>query len=445
MKTLISNARVVTDGREFDADVLIEDERIARIASSIDATPDMKVVDAAGRWLLPGMIDDQVHFREPGLTHKGDLATESSAAVAGGITSFMEMPNTKPTATTREALASKYVLAAGRAHANYAFYMGGANDNLEEIKRLQPDEACGLKIFMGASTGNMLVDDPEILEAMFEYFPWLVATHCEDTPTILGHEAHFRHRFGEDVPFEYHPQIRSAEACYKSTELAVGLARRHGTKLHVLHMTTARELEFFEPGPVRGKQITGEACVHHLWFSDEDYAAQGARIKCNPAIKTAEDRAALRAAVADGRLNIIATDHAPHTVEEKSRKYFQAAAGLPLVQHAMLIVLELVRQGVFDLATAVERMSHAPAERYGVLERGHIGEGQYADLVLVNPEVHTTVHADELFYKCGWSPLEGTRFSSHIDMTWVNGAVAWDGLHLRDVPAGQRLHFNQKV
>ncbi|MEC9358887.1 MAG: dihydroorotase [Pseudomonadota bacterium] len=440
---LISNALVVSDGRAEHGDVLISGERIEKVGSGLSAPDGAKVVDARGKWLLPGMIDDQVHFREPGLTHKGDLASESSAAVAGGITSFMEMPNTKPPATTREALAAKYDLAAGRAHANYAFYFGAANDNLEEVLRLQPDEACGVKVFMGASTGNMLVDNPKILASIFSQCPYLIATHCEDTPMILAQEQAYRERYGEDVPFSAHPLIRSAEACYKSTELAVGLARQYGSKLHVLHMTTARELEFFEPGPVAGKQITGEACVHHLWFSDEDYDALGAQLKCNPAVKTAADRAALREAVVDGRLNIIATDHAPHTADEKARKYFAAPAGLPLVQHAVLIVLELVKQGVLDLPTAVERMSHAPAARYGVIDRGHIAEGQYADLVLVDPDVQTHVEVDKLYYKCGWSPLEGQAFSHRVVTTWVNGEAAYHLNQLATHARGQRLHFRQ--
>lgn len=441
MKTLISNARIVTDGQIREGDLLIDRERIARVDDHIDAGAANRVVDARGRWLLPGMIDDQVHFRDPGLTHKGNLATESAAAVAGGITSFMEMPNTLPNTVTRERLREKYDLAAGRAHGNYAFYFGAANDNLEEIRALPPGEACGLKIFMGASTGDMLVDDPDTLDAIFDSFEGIIATHCEDTPTILAHEAHFAKRFGEDIPMSAHPLIRSAEACYRSTELAVGLARKHGSRLHVLHMTTARELDFFEPGPVTGKQITAEACVHHLWFSDADYEALGARIKCNPAIKTTEDRAALRAAVADGRLNIIATDHSPHTLDEKNHAYKRAAAGLPLVQHAVLVVLELVRDGVIDLPTAVERMSHAPAERFGVVDRGHIGEGQYADLVLINPEHHTDVTPENLLCKCAWSPFEGTSFRHHIDATYVNGVPVWDGRTVDDRPAGQRLRF----
>ena len=441
MKTLIRNARIVSDGEIREGDLLIDGERIARIGGSIDGAGVNREIDAHGRWLLPGMIDDQVHFREPGLTHKGDFATESAAAVAGGITSFMEMPNSNPTTTTREALSDKYQRAEGRAHANFAFYFGASNDNIEEIRALPAGEACGLKIFMGASTGNMLVDDPQTLEAIFATFPGLIATHCEDTPTIKAHEEHFAKRHGEDIPFSAHPLIRSAEACYKSTELAVGLARRHGSRLHVLHMTTARELNFFEPGPVTGKQITAEACVHHLWYSDADYDALGARIKCNPAIKTAEDRAALRAAVADGRLNIIATDHAPHTVDEKNRPYLKAAAGLPLVQHAVLVVLELVRQGHFDLATAVERMSHAPAERFGVQERGHVAEGQFADLILVNPDHHTDVMPEGLLSKCGWSSFEGVSFSHHIDATFVNGFQAWNGQQVAERAAGQRLRF----
>lgn len=444
MKTLIRNARIVTDGRIAEGDVLIDGARIAGVGGSISADGVNREIDARGRLLLPGMIDDQVHFREPGMTHKGDLASESAAAVVGGVTSFLDMPNTVPHATSRATLSEKYDRARGRAHANYAFYLGAANDNVEEIKALMPGESCGLVIYMGESSGGMLVDDPDTLDTIFATYPGIIATHCEDTPTIQQHEAHFLQRYGEDIPFSAHPLIRSAQACYKSTERAISLARKHGSQLHILHLSTARELAFFDAGPISGKQITAEACIHHLWFSDADYDALGARIKCNPSIKSAEDRAALRAAVADGRLNIIATDHAPHTLEEKGLPYRKAAAGLPLVQHAMPAVLELVREGVLDLPTAVERMSHAPAERFGVIDRGHIREGAYADLVLVNPDHHTDVCPDNLLYKCGWSPFEGASFSHHVDTTFVNGVQVWNGQELAERAVGQRLEFQPR-
>jgi dihydroorotase len=437
--TLITNATVVNEGRRAVTDVLIRGERIAKIGTTIAAPEGVEILDAKGRLLLPGLIDDQVHFREPGLTAKGDLASESAAAVAGGITSFMDMPNVNPQTVTRAALAAKYELAKGRAHANYAFYLGATNDNLAEIEALQLGEACALKIFMGASTGNMLVDDPQVLDLIFARCPVPVVTHCEDTPMIKANEDAARAKWGEDVPFAEHGRIRSAEACYKSTELAVNLARRHGTRLHVLHLTTARELAFFEPGPVQNKRITVEACVHHLYFDESRYADLGARLKCNPAVKTAADREALVAAVREGRIDIIATDHAPHTRDEKANRYFKAPSGLPLVQHALLALLELVKRGELDLETVVQRACHAPALRFGVADRGFIREGAYADLVLVDPDATTTVTPDSLLYKCGWSPFEGHTFPARIDCTWVNGSVAYDGTVL--TPRGMRLKF----
>ncbi|HEX7061500.1 MAG TPA: dihydroorotase [Woeseiaceae bacterium] len=440
---LIRNARVVNAGRIVDADVLVHGERIARVAGSIPVPAKARVLEAAGRYLLPGMIDDQVHFREPGLTHKGDMATESAAAVAGGITSFMEMPNVSPQTTTRAALAEKYVRAAGRARANYAFYLGATNHNLEEIRALEVSEACGIKVFMGASTGDMLVDDPQALERLFAAAPLLVVTHCEHSPTIRENEARARARYGEDVPMSEHPHIRSAEACLKSSATAVELARRHDARLHILHLTTAAEMELLSDGPRREKRITGEVCVHHLWFDESRYAELGTRIKCNPAIKTAADRAALLAAVNEGRLDVIATDHAPHTAEEKARPYFQAPAGLPLVQHVLLALFDLWRAGTLALETIVERTSHAVADIYGVVDRGYVREGCYADLVLVDPERPHTVTPDNLLYKCGWSPFEGHTFSATIDTTIVNGRIAWqDGRLTGEIP-GQRLALDR--
>lgn len=441
---LIANARIVNEGRVIEGDVLIRRGRIEKIAARIAATAGDVTVDARGRLLLPGMIDDQVHFREPGLTHKGDLATESAAAVAGGITSFMEMPNTNPPATTRAALADKYRLAAGRARANYAFYFGAANDNAEEVARVVPDEACALKIFMGASTGNMLVDDPRTLERMFAGSQLPIVTHCEDTPLIKLNEDAARARWGDAVPYSAHPRIRSEEACYKSTQLAVNLARRFGSSLHVLHLTTAKELQFFTAGPVAGKQITVEACVHHLFLDESLYPSLGALIKCNPAVKTAADRRALVQAVMQDRIDIIATDHAPHTVQEKANpSYFKAPSGLPLVQHALLALFALVERGELDLLTLVRKTSHAVADRFRVIDRGYIREGYHADLVLVDPAAQTLVRKQDLFYKCGWSPFEGMRFPARIDATWVNGEVAYADGEVNPKALGQRLHFGR--
>ncbi|MGQ0528610.1 MAG: dihydroorotase [Panacagrimonas sp.] len=439
-KLLISNARIVNEGRVLNGDVLIEDQRIVRIGAQLSAPAGAAVHDAKGKLLLPGMIDDQVHFREPGLTHKGDLFTESAAAVAGGITSVFDMPNNVPAITTRALLAEKYARAKGRVHSNYAFYFGGANDNLEEIAALQPDEACALKVFMGASTGNMLVDDPKTLNGIFERAPLMVVTHCEDTPMILRNEQKAREQFGEQVPWDEHPNIRSAEACYASTELATGLAKKHGARLHVLHLTTARELSFFDKGPVAGKRITVEACIHHLMMDSRDYATRGSLIKCNPAIKTPQDRAALVRAVMEDQIDVIATDHAPHTLEEKAREYFKAPSGLPLVQHALLMGFELIRRGELDLHTLVRKTSHAVADLFGVRERGYIREGYFADLVLVDDSRVTQVKNEDVLYKVGWSPLDGMSLPGHIAATWVNGELAWDGERVLP-PRGQRLHF----
>ena len=437
---LIRNARIVNEGTILHGDLRIEGERIEQIGPSLSAPAGAEEFDARGRLLLPGMIDDQVHFREPGLTHKGDLASESAAAVAGGITSVMDMPNNKPTITTRERLAEKYAAARGRVHSNYSFYFGASNDNLSEIEALDPGQACALKVFMGASTGNMLVDDPRTLEGIFSRAPIMVVTHCEDTPMILANEQKARARFGEDVPWSEHPKIRSAEACYASTELATGLARKHGARLHVLHLTTARELAFFTPGPLKDKRITVEACVHHLFFSERDYESRGSLIKCNPAIKTEADRVALVQAVMEDRIDVIATDHAPHALEEKGRSYFQAPSGLPLVQHALLMGLELVRRQELDLHTLVRKTSHAVADMFGVVDRGYIREGYFADLVLVDDEAETLVRNEDALYKVGWTPLDGEALHGKIAATWVNGRLAWDGEQVAP-PNGQVLSF----
>ncbi len=440
---LIKNARLVNEGEVREGDLLIRDGRIARIGGEIPAGG-ARVIEADGLSLMPGMIDDQVHFREPGVTYKADIATESRAAVAGGITSFFDMPNTKPQTVTLEALEDKFALAAGRAWGNYAFYLGGTNDNIDQIRALTPGQTCGVKVFMGASTGNMLVDDPATLEAIFRDCPTLIATHCEDTPTIQANEARYREQYGERIPIEFHPLIRSEAACWKSSSLAVELARRHGTRLHVLHLTTARELELFEPGPVEGKRITAEACVHHLYFSDADYARRGSQIKCNPAVKTAADRAALRAALATDRIDVIATDHAPHTWDEKQDpSYFKAPAGLPLVQHALCMALELVHDGELDIAQVARKTAHAPASLFGIRERGYLREGYWADLVLVDMDRPQTVIRDDVLYKCGWSPMEGETLRSSVVMTFVNGELKYERGEFHGGPGGQRLQFDR--
>ena len=442
-KLLITNARLINEGKVQDADVLINGERIEKIAASIAASDGTDVIDARGCYLIPGMIDDQVHFREPGLTTKGDLATESAAAAAGGITSFMDMPNVNPQTTTREALADKYRIAAGRCTANYGFYLGGTNSNIEEIKRLEVGEACGIKVFMGASTGDMLVDDPEVLEQVFAFAPTIVVTHCEHSPTIWENEAHAREQFGEDVPMTEHPKIRSANACLNSSSMAIDLAQRHDALLHVLHLTTAIEMGLFSTAHRSEKRITAEVCVHHLWFDETRYDELGTRIKCNPAIKAVADREGLLAALNDGRIDIIATDHAPHTEDEKANPYFKAPAGLPLVQHALLSLFDLAAAGQISLELLVDRTSHAPADIFGVPERGYVREGYFADLVIVDPQRPYTVDKSNVLYKCQWSPFEGHRFSASIDTTIINGGVVYRDGELTGLIAGQALDFTR--
>ena len=438
---LITNADVVNEGRRFEADVLIEDGRIAAIGGDLQGRAADRVLDAAGRLLIPGMIDDQVHFREPGLTHKADFESESRAALAGGITSFMEMPNSKPPTLSLEALEAKHARAAEVSRANYSFYLGASNDNIEAIRAVRVGQCCGVKVFMGASTGNMLVDDEQVLDAIFADSPLLIATHCEDTPMIRANEAAFRARCGEDVPMSAHPLIRSEAACLKSSTLAVELARRHDARLHVLHITTARELELFTPGPVAGKRITAEACVHHLFFDERVYALKGTLIKCNPAIKRPEDRDGILAAVRDDRIDVIATDHAPHTLDEKAGTYFNAPAGLPLVQDALPSLFSHVAAGRLSLETLVQKTSHAVAEGFGIAERGYIREGYWADLTLIDLNAPFTRQRDQVLYKCGWSPFEGTRFPASIAATLVNGQIAYENGAVNDAVRGQRLAF----
>jgi dihydroorotase len=443
--TLIVNARLVNEEREFHGDLRIARGRIAEIGSGLSARAGETVVDAQGRRLLPGMVDDQVHFREPGLEYKADMAVESAAAVAGGLTTFMDMPNTSPPTLDAAALEDKYRRAAGRAWGNHGFYLGASNDNLDAIKALDPRTAPGIKVFMGASTGNMLVDDPVVLDGIFAHAPTPIITHCEDTPLIEANLAQWKAKCGDAVPVTAHPDIRSREACLRSTELATSLARKHGSRLHVLHISTADELALFERGPlVRAdgsrKRITAETCIHFLRFDRGDYPALGNFIKCNPAIKDASDREALVRALADDVIDVLATDHAPHTLEEKSRPYLQAPAGLPLVQFALQAALELVHEGKLTTAQVVRKFAHAPALLFDVRERGFLREGYWADLVLVD-DAPQLVRREDVLSKCGWSPFEGMTFHTRIASTWVNGVQAWNGVRLVGTPQGQRLEF----
>ena len=440
---LVRNARIVNDGRILEGDLLVRNGRIERIAAEIAAGERTRVLEADGRFLLPGMIDDQVHFREPGVTHKADIRSESRAAVAGGITSYMEMPNTVPQTITLDALEQKYRLAADRSMANFSFYLGATNDNIESIRALQPNQTCGIKVFMGASTGNMLVDSEEILNAIFKDAPVLVATHCEDTPTIARNETTYREKYGEAVPMRCHPEIRSAEACYLSSSMAVELAKRHDTRLHVLHLTTERELSLFDTGPLDNKRVTVEACVHHLYFDDNDYDLKDTFIKCNPAIKSRDDRDAIRRALIEDRIDVVGTDHAPHTLKEKLNSYFKAPAGLPLVQWALPMLLELYHDRLITLEKLVEKASHGPARLFNIVERGYLREGYWADLVLVDLASPYRVEREAVMYKCGWSPLEGERLRSRVVATIVNGQMAYYEGRVNEAVLGQRLMFDR--
>ena len=443
---VLRNAAIINEGRRFHADVLIRDGRIERIGAVPAGAAYDQEYDLTGKLLVPGLIDDQVHFREPGLTHKACIASEARAAVAGGVTSFMEMPNTNPPAATLDELEKKYAIGAATSAANYSFFLGATNTNLEVVKSMDPRRICGVKVFMGSSTGDMLVDREATLEGIFRHSPAIILTHCEDTPRIKAAEAVAKAKWGEDVPAAEHPNLRDVEACYASSSLAAGLARRHDARLHILHITTAKELSLFSAAPLKGKRLTAEACVHHLWFSDADYARLGHQIKCNPAIKTAADRDAVRAAVASGVIDVIATDHAPHTWEEKSQTYFKAPAGLPLIQHPLLILMDLARQGAFTLETAIQRACHAPAILFGVEQRGYIREGYWADLVVVDPAKPQPVTKAGLLYQCGWSPFEGHTFGSSIERTFVNGVCVYENGQVRpDAPKGQRLTFDGNV
>ncbi len=419
---LISGGTLISDGKTIVEDLLIKDGRIERISSSISAPPNALIIEAEGKWVLPGLIDDQVHFREPGLTHKACIATESRASVAGGVTTFFEMPNVSPPTLNMERLEEKLAIAARDSSANYAFFLGASNENLEAVKSADPTRIAGIKVFMGSSTGNMLVDEEEVLERIFRHAPTTIATHCEDTPTILKNEEAAKKKYHNDAPFWEHPNIRSREACLKSSTLAIKLAKQENARLHVLHISTKEELDLFTP---EDQRITAEACVHHLWFEESCYATHGSRIKCNPAIKKESDRQAIRQAVSDGRISVLATDHAPHTMEEKQQPYFQAPSGLPLIQHSLLLMLEMVKHNCFNLETVVERACHAPARIFDVIDRGHIRESYWADLVLIDPNTRTVVNQSELFSKCGWSPFPGERFSHRIERTIVSGKTAY--------------------
>ncbi|MGY3572562.1 dihydroorotase [Vibrio paucivorans] len=441
--TLIKNALIVNEGTITETDLRIVGQRIETISTDITAAPEDTVIDAGGCYLIPGMIDDQVHFREPGLTHKGSIATESRAAVAGGITSYMEMPNVSPATTTIEALERKFAIAGQNSLANYSFYLGATEDNLEQIKQLDPKKHCGVKVFMGASTGDLLVEAPQALEEIFRDSPVLIVTHCESGPVIAQNKQRLLKEKSE-FTIEDHPVLRDDQACYASSSYAVELAKKHNSLLHVLHITTAKELALFEAGPIENKNITAEACVHHLWFSNEDYAVRGNQIKCNPAVKYPSDREALLKALNSGQIDIIATDHAPHTWEEKQVPYDQAPAGLPLVQHALLTLFDQVTRGHMTMEQVVQKTAHNPAIRYGIEQRGFIREGYFADLVLVDAGSPTLVTNENSLYHCGWSPFSGHQFSAQIKKTWVNGGLVYADQKVNEKAAqAMRLVFDR--
>lgn len=444
-KVLIKNARIVNEGSIKEGDVFIENGIIAEIAHSISAkSPDLTIVDAEGNYLLPGLIDDQVHFREPGLTHKETILTGSKAAVAGGITSFIEMPNTQPQTTTTELLEEKFKMADKTSYANFSFMFGGTNDNLEEIKKIDPKNTAALKLFLGSSTGNMLVDDEKVLEKIFKESPVLIAAHCEDEETVQKNLQECVERYGDDIPIELHPKIRSEEACYISSSRAVALAKKTGARLHVFHISTAKELKLFEnKKPLKDKKITAEVCIHHLWFNDQDYSQKGTFIKWNPAVKTAKDQEALLKAVLEDKIDVIATDHAPHTKEEKKNVYTKAPSGGPLVQHALPAMLQFYHQGKISLEKIVEKMCHNPAILFQIEKRGFIREGYKADLVLVDLNAPWSVQPGNILYKCGWSPFEGTTFKSRVTHTFVNGNLVYKNFNFTPFIQAERLTFDR--
>lgn len=444
-RVLIKNAKIVNEGIIFEGDVLIEDEFIVEIAETISVkSSTTKIIDAEGSYLIPGAIDDQVHFREPGLTYKGDISSESKAAVAGGITSFIEQPNTVPNAVTQEILEEKYQIAEASSFANYSFMMGATNDNLEEVLKTNPKNVAGIKIFLGSSTGNMLVDNEAVLEKIFSSTPMLIAVHCEDEQTIKDNLEKYKAEYGEDVPVTVHHLIRSEEACYISSSKAVALAKKTGARLHIFHLSTAKEMELFTNKiPLEEKKITAEVCIHHLWFTNEDYATKGNLIKWNPAVKTANDRKVLWEALLDDRIDVIATDHAPHTLDEKKQPYLKAPSGGPLVQHAVVAMFEAHHQGKISVEKIVEKMAHNPAKIFKIEKRGFIREGFYADLVIVNPGLPWSVKKENILYKCGWSPFEGVNFKSRITHTFVNGQLVYNNFKVKDIRCGKRLLFDR--
>jgi dihydroorotase len=444
-RILIKNAKIVNEGTIFVGDVLIENEFIVEIAESISAkSSDCKIIDAEGNYLIPGAIDDQVHFREPGLTHKGDIESESRAAVAGGVTSYIEQPNTVPNAVTQEILEEKYKIAAEKSFANYSFMMGATNDNLAEVLKTNPKNVAGIKIFLGSSTGNMLVDNEEVLEKIFSSTPMLIAVHCEDETTIKNNLEKYKAEYGEDIPVKFHHLIRSEEACYISSSKAVALAKKTGARLHIFHLSTAKEMDLFTNKiPLEQKKITAEVCIHHLWFTNEDYDTKGNFIKWNPAVKTENDRKALWEALLDDRIDVIATDHAPHTLEEKQQSYLKAPSGGPLVQHAVVAMFESHLQGKISVEKIVQKMAHNPAILFKIEKRGFIKEGYFADLAIVNSGLPWTVKKDNIFAKCGWSPFEDFTFRSRITHTFVNGQLVYQNFKVKDIRCGKRLLFDR--
>jgi dihydroorotase len=440
---ILKNGTLVNEGSIYESDIAIKGNRIEKISSSIDAEA-KKIIDLDDKYILPGLIDDQVHFREPGLTHKGNIQSESRAGLAGGVTSYFEMPNVNPTTTNRKNLQAKFDLAATKSHANYSFYMGASNTNIDEIKQLDNTLACGLKVFMGASTGDMLVDNQDTLEAIFKEAPVNIVTHCEDTPTIIENEKAIVAEYGEDIDAKFHPRIRDAASCLKSSQLAYDLATKHGSNLHILHLTTADEMKLFTEGEITGKKITAEVCVHHLFFSEADYETRGNFIKCNPSVKSEQDRLALIDAVQKNKIDIIATDHAPHTLEEKQQPYLQAPSGLPLNQHSLLVLLDFYDKGIFTLEQIVQKTSHNIAERFQIKDRGYIREGSFADLAIVDLSANTLVTNENILYHCGWSPFMDYTFPAAVVHTIINGEIVFeDGVLKEQLPIGSRIEFNR--
>jgi dihydroorotase len=441
---LIKNATIVNEHKIFKGDVLIENEIIIKISSEIIPSDTVEVINAEGKYLIPGFIDDQVHFREPGLTHKANIATESRAAIAGGITTFIEMPNTVPQATTQDLLEDKFKIAALDSYANYSFMFGGTNNNLEELLKTDPKKVAGIKLFLGSSTGDMLVDNEEVLEKIFSSTKMIISVHCEDETTIRKNTAIYKEKYGDNIPLKYHPIIRSEAACYLSSSKAIELAKKTGARLHIFHLSTEKETHLFRNDiPLEEKQITAEVCIHHLWFNDQDYEEKGTHIKWNPAVKTEKDRLGLWKALLDDRIDVLATDHAPHTLAEKNNNYLNAPSGGPLVQHAIIALLEKVKEGVIPIEKAVEKMSHNPAKLFQIEKRGFIREGYFADLVLIDTNKPQTVSKENLLYKCGWSPFEGTTFSSSITHTFVNGNLMYNNGVFNDEIRGKRITFNR--